>query len=112
MMPYILHAGLILAGCLVFYKLLLHKETFYRLNRFILLGCLFVSFVLPLLPVPGQWSFRKTDSVTSEQSPELSLYSAITVPVQSQQSLSGAGGNTGVESTTAERAIQAVILLY
>lgn len=111
MMPYILHAGLILAGCLVFYKLLLHKETFYRLNRFILLGCLVVSFALPLLPVPRQWSFRTTDNVTSEQSPELSLYSAITVPIEPQQSVPGSAGNTGVESTT-KRAIQAVILLY
>ena len=60
MMPYILHAGLILAGCLIFYKLLLHKETFYRLNRFILLACLVLSFTLPLVKVPQQWSLRKT----------------------------------------------------
>jgi beta-lactamase regulating signal transducer with metallopeptidase domain len=113
MMPYILHAGLILAGCLIFYKLLLHKETFYRLNRFILLGCMVVSFALPLLQVPGQWSFRRTDNQTSEQSPELSLYSALAIPTESQQPPPGSNESAaGSQSTTTERAVQAVILLY
>ena len=112
MMPYILHAGLILAGCLVFYKLLLQKETFYRLNRFILLGCLVVSFVLPLLPVPRQWSFRTTESVTSGHSPELSLYSAIAVPDESQKPAASTNSNDGIKSTVTQRALQGVIMLY
>lgn len=57
-MPYILHAALLLSVCLVFYKLLLQKETHYRLNRLVLLVCLGLSFSLPLLPVPGAWSLR------------------------------------------------------
>ena len=66
-MPYILHAGLILAGCLIFYKLLLHKETFYRLNRFVLLACLVLSFSLPMLQVPRQWSLRRDELRTDGQ---------------------------------------------
>ena len=62
MMPYILHVALILAGCLVFYKLLLQKETFFRLNRWILLCCLVISFGLPFVQVPQQWSFRQADT--------------------------------------------------
>ncbi len=58
MMPYLLHVGLILAICLVFYKILLQRETFFRLNRWILMICLLLSFGLPLLPVPAQFSFR------------------------------------------------------
>src|SRR5688500_17474912 len=61
MIPYIIHVALILAGCLLFYKLLLQKETFYRLNRIVLLVCLLLSFSLPLLPVPEQWSFRSAE---------------------------------------------------
>lgn len=61
MMPYIINAGLILAGCLIFYKILLKRETFYRVNRYILITCLLISFTLPLIPVPQQWSFRKTE---------------------------------------------------
>ena len=56
---YILHAALILAGCFTFYKLLLQKETFFRLNRAVFIGCIIFSFALPLLPVPQAWSFRQ-----------------------------------------------------
>ena len=62
MIPYIINAGLILTACIAFYKLLLQKETFYRLNRLVLLLCLVVAFTLPLLPVPQQLSFRKTEA--------------------------------------------------
>jgi hypothetical protein len=64
MIPYIINVALILAGCLVFYKLLLGKETFYRLNRYMLMLCLLIAFSLPFLPVPQQFSLRKTESTT------------------------------------------------
>ena len=32
MIPYILYASLILSACLIFYKLLLQKETFFHLT--------------------------------------------------------------------------------
>jgi hypothetical protein len=63
MMPYILHAGIILSCCLIFYKILLQKETFYKLNRFVLFVCLLLSFSLPLLPVPQQFSLRKSEAL-------------------------------------------------
>src|SRR5258705_10667585 len=59
MIPYILYASLILTACLIFYKLLLQKETFFYLNRFVLLACMVLAFVLPVLQVPQQISFRK-----------------------------------------------------
>jgi hypothetical protein len=59
MIPYILYTALILSACLAFYKLLLQKETFFHLNRFVLLGCMILAFILPLLPVPRQLSLRK-----------------------------------------------------
>ncbi len=59
MIPYILYSALILTACLVFYKLLLQKETFFHLNRFVLLSCMALAFILPLVPVPHQLSFRK-----------------------------------------------------
>jgi uncharacterized protein YnzC (UPF0291/DUF896 family) len=70
MTPYILHVGIILAGCLAFYKILLQRETFFRLNRMILLLCLLLSFGLPLIPVPQQWSFRNAE-ITSTGKQEL-----------------------------------------
>ncbi|REG91661.1 M56 family metallopeptidase [Flavobacterium aquicola] len=59
MIPYILYTALILSACLLFYKLLLQKETFFRLNRFVLLSCMILAFILPLLPVPHELSLRK-----------------------------------------------------
>jgi len=58
-LPYIINTALILATCLVFYKLLLRRETFYKVNRYMLITCLAVSFALPLLQVPQKFSLRK-----------------------------------------------------
>ena len=59
-LPYIINVALILLTCLAFYKLLLRRETFYRANRFLLIACLAIAFVLPLLNVPAEFSLRKT----------------------------------------------------
>lgn len=59
MIPYILYTALILSACFIFYKLLLQKETFFYLNRYVLLTCMALAFILPLVPVPHQLSFRK-----------------------------------------------------
>jgi hypothetical protein len=59
MMPYILHVSVIVIACFLFYKLFLQKETFYQLNRWTLLACLAVSFILPLLPAPHGFSWRE-----------------------------------------------------
>ncbi len=59
MIPYILYASLILTACLIFYKLLLQKETFFSLNRFVLIACMLLAFILPVIHVPQQFSFRK-----------------------------------------------------
>src|ERR1700743_31123 len=60
MIPYSLHVALLLAVCLLFYKLLLQKETYYRLNRAVLLTCLALAFTLPLIPVPRKFSLQNT----------------------------------------------------
>ncbi len=62
MIPYILNVGLILTACVCFYKLLLKKETFYRVNRYVLMLCLLIAFSLPLIHVPQQFSLRKNET--------------------------------------------------
>jgi hypothetical protein len=59
MILYILNVALIICTILVFYKALLRNETFYKLNRVMLMSCLVFAFILPLIHVPQQWSFRK-----------------------------------------------------
>lgn len=58
MIIYSLHVALLLAIWLVFYKLFLQKETYYKLNRLMLLSCLILAFVLPLIHVPAKFSLR------------------------------------------------------
>ena len=46
---YLLEANMYLAVFYGFYRLFLHKETFYTLNRYYLIGATAMSFALPLL---------------------------------------------------------------
>jgi len=64
-LPYIINVSLILGTCLVFYKLLLRRETFYKVNRYMLITCLAISFALPLLQVPQKFSLRRMNQVES-----------------------------------------------
>jgi hypothetical protein len=73
MIPYLLYAALLIAICLLFYKLLLQRETFYHLNRWVMLICLPLSFLLPLVHIPLQWSVSFTHhngAVVVEQVPQ------------------------------------------
>jgi len=65
MIPYILHVTVIITACFLFYKALLQKGTFFRLNRYTPLACVGVSFLLPLIPVPQQWSWRSASFLAS-----------------------------------------------
>ncbi len=69
MIPYIINVGLVLATCLAFYKILLRKETFYKINRYVLIICLLVSFALPLWKVPQKLSFRKANAPALQYNP-------------------------------------------
>src|SRR5262245_33512281 len=60
-LPYIINVSLILIACLAFYKLLLRHETFYKVNRYMLMLCLAIAFALPLLQVPSEFSLRKSE---------------------------------------------------
>lgn len=67
-LSYIINVALVLGACLAFYKLLLRRETFYKVNRWLLIVCLAISFALPLLQVPQEFSLRKSSVVSRETS--------------------------------------------
>ncbi len=96
-MQYITNAGIILAGSLIFYKILLQKETFFRANRWILLVCLALSFGLPLVQVPQQWSFRKARTIVAEPAAEIPALDNVTITPQEPIP----AANTTSTSTTA-----------
>ena len=68
MMQYLFNSALMLACCLCFYKIFLRKETFYQLNRFVLGGCLVLSFGLPLVSLPQRYSMREAQPVAVSSS--------------------------------------------
>ncbi len=69
-MNYLLHAGLLLAACFLYYWLLLRSETHFRLNRWVLLACLAGSLTLPLITVPAAWSLNEALVLKVEETPE------------------------------------------
>jgi hypothetical protein len=99
-LPYIIKVALILGACLAFYKVLLRRETFYRVNRYMLIVCLAISFALPLLQVPQQFSLRKKEKeeVVVAQKPALIVTDQPRQPATStapvvKTSVSPAGNN-------------------
>ncbi|MEL6637357.1 MAG: M56 family metallopeptidase [Bacteroidota bacterium] len=58
MMDYLLHVSILVGGAYLFYRLFLEKETYFQLNRWILLGGMVLIFALPLWEIPAEWSLR------------------------------------------------------
>ncbi|MEM7375419.1 MAG: M56 family metallopeptidase [Bacteroidota bacterium] len=56
MIPYLLHVSILLTGFYLLYRFLLSGETFYQLNRWVLMGCLIGAFLLPMIEIPTDWS--------------------------------------------------------
>ncbi len=72
-MPYLLHVAVLVAASAVFYKLLLGKETFFHLNRWVLLACMVCAFVIPLIEVPQAWSLQGEISFFRPEAPVLPI---------------------------------------
>lgn len=111
-LPYIINVAVILLACLAFYKLLLRRETFYKVNRYMLITCLAISFALPLLQVPGQFSLRKPSIVSGEPSvvnsetpnvkSETAKSTQTVTPVVKQDAPSSDKGNNLAQSSAAK----------
>jgi len=87
MIPYILHVALLISISLLFYKIFLQRETFYKLNRMVLLICLGLSFMLPLITVPENWALRSAPEKTTVDTQPRSvteMYPQIAAQVQKQ----------------------------
>lgn len=65
MISYILTTAAVIALSLLFYRAFLQRETFFRVNRIVLLSCLMLSFIIPLVRVPAKFSFRQAQATES-----------------------------------------------
>ena len=75
MIPYILHITILISVFFLFYKAFLESETFFSLNRWVLLAGIILSFSLPLIDVPQHWSLRFSLDLSTyfEKNPEKSI---------------------------------------
>lgn len=111
MIPYILYSALILSACLVFYKLLLQKETFFYLNRYVLLACMLLAFIVPLIPVPQQLSFRNAPAETAVVLPETQIIKNSTIQQKTESTQETAVAPTK-QFINVEVVLQWIIYLY
>jgi beta-lactamase regulating signal transducer with metallopeptidase domain len=52
----ITYSAILVTACFLFYRFLLQRETFYKLNRWYLTICLLLSFTVPFIPLPKSFS--------------------------------------------------------
>lgn len=101
MITYILTTAALIALSLLFYRAFLERETFFRVNRLVLLACLMLSFIIPLVHVPAKFSFRQAQTTKSFTE----LQAALTVPViqagNQITDISSASTKQGITATTA-----------
>ncbi|WP_271784201.1 M56 family metallopeptidase [Aquimarina algiphila] len=57
-MNYIIHSSALIGLSYLIYRFFLSKETFYHLNRWVLLSLIILSFTLPFITVPEHLSFK------------------------------------------------------
>ena len=76
-MMLLLKASLVLICLLAFYKIFLEKESFFSANRYYLLSCLILTFVLPFIVLPKlidqQGYFHDLFKISTEPSSSLSF---------------------------------------
>ena len=88
MIPYLLHASILLAGCFVFYWLFIRQETFFKLNRWVLVSGILLSISIPLIQIPESWSMKHSlisELETAQSRPQEELPNLI--PVSTEQDI-------------------------
>jgi len=60
-MQHLLHSTIFLSLFYVFYWLLLRRETYYALNRWLLVGIILISIGLPYIKIPQTWSINASN---------------------------------------------------
>ena len=73
MIPYLLHAALLLSVFWLFYWLLIRKETYYKLNRYFLVSVIALSLLLPLITIPASLSLRPQTTLVKTDAKSLEL---------------------------------------
>ena len=57
----------------MFYWLFIRKETFFKLNRWVLISGILLSVLIPLIQIPETWSLRKENTSDIIHEPVLKI---------------------------------------
>ncbi len=87
-MDYIIHSSALIALSYIIYRFFLSKETFYGLNRWVLLTLIVLSFTLPFITVPENLSFRNLLTQETLSTSNLSEISSNTIELSQQSVIS------------------------
>ncbi|MDY8137930.1 M56 family metallopeptidase [Aquimarina sp. 2201CG5-10] len=100
-MDYIIHSSALIGLSYIIYRFFLSKETFYHLNRWVLLGLIVLSFTLPFITVPENLSFKSAltqEIVDQPIDAPISTIETTTVVTASDQTLTS--DNTASNATS------------
>lgn len=66
MITYLFHCTLLLSGFTIFYWLVLRHETYFKLNRWTIMGSVFLCLALPLIHIPSSLSLWSNNDAPTE----------------------------------------------
>ena len=89
MIAYLLQVAALIAVGWLLYTALLRRETFFSVNRFLLLLLLLIAFTAPLLIIPRQFSVR---AFFQKEIPLLTTYRSAVVSSNPLKNVSKQGG--------------------
>ncbi|GAA4272394.1 M56 family metallopeptidase [Aquimarina gracilis] len=97
-MDYIIHSSALIGLSYLIYRLFLSRETFYHLNRWVLLSLIVISFTLPFITVPENLSFKK---IAVKETTEASLPISETYQEDTAQNVVISSASSAVDQTSA-----------
>ncbi|NCT75161.1 MAG: M56 family metallopeptidase [Chitinophagaceae bacterium] len=111
MIAYLLQVAALIAVGWLLYTALLRRETFFSVNRFLLLLLLLIAFTAPLLIIPRQFSVR---AFFQKEIPLLTTYRSAVVSSNPLKNVSKQGGeeDLSVQPTASRHWVQWLLLAY
>jgi len=114
--PYLIYSSILIAIFYCLYHLLLRKETFFGINRYILIFGILCSFILPVIPTPIKISV--TETIIESQSFQMSEINFIGNNNNSARHLSPlpndspTNNQVSIQTATSNNNIKIIPLIY
>ena len=109
MMEYLLKVSFVIGIALLFYKIVLHQESFFSTNRLYLVGCIVLAFVLPFVMLPQVVSQQGYLASLFEQERQPEIREASSTPAVAMPAISaGEAPVPAVDETVQQHEVSAL----